>query len=92
MNPERAEVVALTVLSWLAGDDEVLPVFLGSTGLDRTDLRERAQDPDLLASVLEFVTLDDSWVLDCAAATGLRPEEPFGALTVLSGTARTHWT
>lgn len=92
MTPERAETVALLALGWVAGNDEILPVFLGSTGLSEVELKDRAGDPDLLASVLEFVTLDDAWVLELAATEGVRPEEPFAALNVLAGPARMHWT
>ncbi|GGL60460.1 DUF3572 domain-containing protein [Wenxinia marina] len=92
MTRDEAETVALTVLGWLAGEEEIMPVFLGASGLDRETLAARATDPDLLVSVLEFVTMDDRWVLSCAGATGLKPEAPMQAHAILSGAARTHWT
>ena len=35
---EAAETVALQVLSWLAGNDELFPVFLGATGASGSDM------------------------------------------------------
>ena len=92
MTPDQALTVGLLALGWVVGNDDVRPVFLGSTGLSEDDLRDRADEPDLLASVLEFVALDDAWILGFAAACGLDPAEPFAALTVLNGASRTHWT
>ncbi len=68
MNREQAEIEALNVLSWLAGREDLIPVFLGSTGTSESDMRERAGDADFLASVVDFVLMDDGgfW-------TGLRP-------------------
>ncbi len=92
MKREVAETVALECLAWLAGDDELLPVFLGSTGASESDLRARAAEPAFLVSVLEFVTMDDDWVMRCCDAQGLRYEQPMLALSVLYGTSRRHWT
>lgn len=92
MTRDRAETVALTALAWLAGDEDLLGVFLGSTGAAPDDLRARAGDPAFLASVLEFLTMDDDWVRRCAEATGLDPTEPMAARVVLEGPAGMHWT
>jgi hypothetical protein len=37
------------------------------------DLRARAAEPEFLASVLDFILMDDAWVVDCATALGWRP-------------------
>lgn len=92
MKQEAAEIVALKCLAWLAGNDELMPVFLGSTGASSSDLRERARDPDFLVSLLEFVTLDDAWVVQCCDAQDLKYEAPMMAMAVLQGAGRTHWT
>ena len=63
MNADRAEVIALQALGWLVNNDELCPVFLGATGGAAEDLRNRATDPDFQASVLEFITMDDAWVV-----------------------------
>ena len=38
---QSAETLALNVLGWLVGNDELLPIFLGSTGASADDLRAR---------------------------------------------------
>ncbi|ARC89114.1 DUF3572 domain-containing protein [Rhodovulum sp. MB263] len=87
-----AETVALEALAWLVGDDELLPVFLGATGASATDLRERASEPDFLASVLDFLLLDDAWVLRFCAAVGRPGEAVLAARAGLPGGADPHWT
>ncbi|QQA43653.1 DUF3572 domain-containing protein [Pelagovum pacificum] len=92
MSPERAEAVALMALGWLASDEELCGVFLGSTGASADDLRAQAGDPAFLASVLEFVTMDDDWVRACCDANGLDYETPLRARYALPGAESVHWT
>lgn len=92
MSPETAETLALRTLAWLASDDELLPVFLGSTGSTERDLRERAADPDFLGSVLDFVLMDDAWVLAASEAQDVAPERLVMARQVLPGGGQVHWT
>ena len=92
MQRERAETVALEALGWLAGQEDLLGVFMGATGTSARDLRERAGDPDFLASVLDFLAMDDAWILQLSAETGLPPEAPMQARAALPGGALPHWT
>ena len=87
-----SETLALTALGWLAGHDELLPVFLGSTGVSVDDLRTRAADPDFLISVLDFLLLDDSWVIAFCDANSVPYSQPGEARMVLAGGADMHWT
>jgi hypothetical protein len=87
-----AETLALRALAWLAGNDELLPVFLGSTGAALSDLRGRARDPEFLGSVLDFLLMDDAWVTRFAAAEGVRPESLAAARAALPGGGIPHWT
>jgi hypothetical protein len=52
------------------GADDLVEVFLGSSGASLDDLRARAAEPEFLASVLDFILMDDAWVLECADALG----------------------
>ena len=96
MTAEQAEILSLRALAWLAAEEELWPVFLGSTGADAADLRGKlgsgAVDPALLASVLEFLTMDDRWVVQAATALDERPEALMQALDALPGAGRVHWT
>ena len=92
MDRDAAETVALKALGWLVAHEELLPVFLGASGASLNDLRARAGDPDFLRSVLEFVTMDDAWVMAFADATGEAPEAALAARRALPGGEETHWT
>jgi hypothetical protein len=92
MRQDLAEVVALEALGWLAGNEELLGVWLGATGASADDLRARAGEPEFLASVLDFLCLDDAWVLAFASDTGTAPEAVMQARAGLPGGAETHWT
>jgi hypothetical protein len=92
MQRDAAETVGLRALAWLAGNEELLPVFLGSTGASLDDLRAGAGDPAFLGSVLDFLMMDDAWVVAFCDAGGLPYEAPMRARGALPGGAETHWT
>ncbi|SFS02472.1 DUF3572 domain-containing protein [Yoonia litorea] len=92
MPPEQAEVIAIQALGWLAGNDELCPVFLGSTGGTVEELRNRATDPAFLASVLEFITMDDAWVVAFCDTVGLAYDLPLRARYALPGAEQVNWT
>lgn len=91
ISADSAETLALRALGWLVGNEELLPVFLGSTGAELSDLRARASDPAFLASVLEFLTMDDAWVIAFCDAERLPYDTPMQARSVLGG-GDVHWT
>lgn len=92
MTPDAAEVLGFRALAWMAGDDAIMAAFLGATGAAPGDLRARAQDPDFVGAVLDFLLTDDAWVLSCAAALGVRPEDLVSARRALPGGEPVHWT
>jgi hypothetical protein len=92
MKQDSAEAVALKALAWLAGNDEVLPVFLGATGTSGDDMRDRADDPEFLGSVLEFLTMDDTWITAFCDAESIPYDVPMQARHALPGGAPVHWT
>lgn len=92
ISANSAETLALKVLGWLAGNDELMPVFLGVTGASADDLRARAAEPDFLTSVLGFLMLDDAWVIAFCDANSIPYDQPGQAYAVLSGASDMHWT
>ena len=83
-NPrEVAEIVAVQALSFVAGDPERLGLFLADSGLGPETLRTAAADPQLLASVLDFVMRDDATVKAFADASKLHPTNIAAARQVL---------
>jgi hypothetical protein len=89
---DSAETLALKCLGWLAGNEELLPVFLGSTGASEDDLRTGAQDPAFLASVLDFLLMDDAWVIAFCEAHALPNDAPMRARAALPGGQQVSWT
>ncbi len=92
MDNKQAEVRALSVLTWLVANEELLPVFLGATGASESDLRARAGESEFLGSVLDFVMMDDAWVMAYCDGEGLPYETLMRARQALPGGADVNWT
>jgi hypothetical protein len=92
MNKKQAEILAMDVLGWLVSDEELLPVFLGATGAGEDDLRERAGDPEFLGPVLDFLMMNDDWVISYCEAAGIPYETPMQARQALPGGQDVNWT
>ena len=91
-NREAAETRALMTLAWLAGNSDLLPVFLSSTGAAADTLKERAGDPDFLGAVLDFILMDDAWVMALCDEQGWAYDDLMEARAALPGGEQTHWT
>ncbi|WP_299411846.1 DUF3572 domain-containing protein [uncultured Sulfitobacter sp.] len=92
MTQSNAETVALQALGWLVGNEDLLPVFLGSTGASEADMRGAVNDPAFLGSVLDFIMMDDAWVVGCSDANQLPYERLSEARMALPGGGQVHWT
>lgn len=92
MQQDSAETIALQALGWLAANEELLPVFLGATGASEADLRARAAEPEFLGSVLDFLMMDDAWVVAFCEGQGLSFDAPMMARAALPGGAQVNWT
>ncbi|UWQ06851.1 DUF3572 domain-containing protein [Aliiroseovarius crassostreae] len=92
MKPEDAEVIGLTALTWLVGNEELLPVFLGASGAGIDDLKQGAGNPEFLAAVLDFLTMDDDWVVEFCRANTLPFDGPMRARHALPGGGQMNWT
>lgn len=92
ISTNSAETLALNALSWLVGNEDLLPVFLGATGASAQDLRDRAGEAEFLASVLDFISMDDAWVVAFCDANAVPYDLPGQARLVLAGNSEMHWT
>jgi hypothetical protein len=92
MTQEFGEAVALKALVWLLGNEEILPLFMGSTGLGEDELRARLAEVEFLSGVLDFMMMNDEWVKECAVSTGLDPYDFMRARQSLPGGEAIHWT
>jgi hypothetical protein len=92
ISADQAEVIGLKALAWLLANDELLPVFMGATGASEADLRENAANPEFLGSLLDFLTMDDAWVVQFCDQARIAYEAPMQARMALPGGAQVHWT
>lgn len=89
---ESAEIVGLKALSWMVANEELLPVFLGSTGASEADMRSGASDPAFLGALLDFIMMDDAWVRDFCDTATIGYDQPMMARMALPGGDQVHWT
>ena len=92
MRRESAEMMAARALGWLATHEDLLPVFMNSTGVTVSDIRCRADDADFLASVLDFLSMDDNWVMAFCDAQTISYASFREARAALPGGEEVHWT
>jgi hypothetical protein len=59
MNQQSAETLAFKALAFLANDPSALDRFLTLTGTTAAELRARAEDPEFLAALLDFLMTDE---------------------------------
>ena len=64
ISPEKAEILALEALGWLAGRPEDIDRFLSTSGLSAADLRHAAGERGLLGSVLDFLLANEALLLE----------------------------
>ena len=91
MGRDAAETLALQALSWLVSNNDLLNVFMGSTGLGESDLRARAGEDDVMIAVLDFVVMDDAWVKEFCDGQSLAYDSVMHARAALAG-GEVHWT
>jgi len=92
MQQETAETQALTLLAWLDAQEQIRPLFMGATGVGEGDLRARAAEPEFLASVMDFLLMDDAWVIQGAEATGIAAQDFAMIRAGLPGGDMPNWT
>ena len=92
MQQEEAEILALKALTYLAGVDEMMDRFAALSGMGPGDIMERAQDPDMLAGILDFFLFDEALLTEFCEAHEVDPEHPAQARARLPGGDLPHWT
>ena len=92
MTSQDAEIYALKVTNWLISNQDLLSVFMSSTGVSEATIRNNFHDRVFLVAVLDFVLLDDNWVIAACDAMQLEPEAMQTARLLLPGGERVNWT
>ena len=80
---DTASAIALKALGFLAADSSQMQRFMALSGIDVDTLRSEADEPHILASVLDYLSQDDSLLMTFAANAGLDPGAIQPALHVL---------
>jgi hypothetical protein len=87
MTPEKAEILALEGLGWLAGEPESIRKFLDLSGIDAANLRAAAAEPGTGVAVLDFLLGQDELLLKFCESVGLEPRQVHAARHALGGHA-----
>src|SRR5262249_11184749 len=82
---EAAESLAIQVLTYLAAEPERLGRFLSLSGVGPPPICAAATEPGFLAGVLDYVSADESLLLEFADHAGVDPEDVVRAQAALSG-------
>ena len=92
MNKEIAETRALEVLTWVLSEDDLIQVFMDATGASQDDLRSNTLNHEFLISILDFVLMDDSWVISCSKFMNIDPSQIQVIRMSLDGGQEVNWT
>jgi len=92
MTSQEAEIYALKVTNWLISNKDLLDVFMSSTGVSEATIKSDFHDGVFLAAILDFLLLDDNWVIAACDAMKLEPEAMQTARLLLPGGERVNWT
>ena len=92
MNSEQAEIMAIRVVEWMATDRRTMSRFLVSTGQSLDDVSLRINEPDFLASALDFLLSNDNAIMAFCRDSGCNTSAPMAARQALPGGNDPHWT
>lgn len=84
MTPEKAEILALEGLGWLAGEPDAIQKFLDQSGSDAASLRDAAGEPGTGLAVLEFLLAQDDLLMRFCESIGLEPKQVHAARHALA--------
>lgn len=89
---QAAEIMALTALTWVLGQDELVGAFLNATGTTPQDLGALTQTPLFQAAILDFLMEDDTRIMAFCDAQSLPYTSVQTARAALPGAQYLHWT
>jgi hypothetical protein len=74
LGQERAEILALQALAFIASDEELLSRFIALTGMNVDGLKAAAAETGTLIAVMDFIMFDDSLIVRFAEFVNLSPD------------------
>jgi hypothetical protein len=85
VNPVDAEILALKALAYLAHSPDDLERFGALSGVTLADLKARADDPEILAAILDFILVSDDLITGFCETVEIDPRELHAARRALPG-------
>ena len=85
MTPERAEIIGLQALAFIAEDTQAISGLLNNSGLGPQTLKQAAQEPAFLAGVLDFLLHNEDRLISFCDQYDLPPQTPARAYAALTG-------
>ncbi|HXV30395.1 MAG TPA: DUF3572 domain-containing protein [Sinorhizobium sp.] len=82
---KSADETAIAILSWLAGEPDLLSRFLALSGTDIDSLRQAVGDPGFKGGLVAFLMEHEPTLMAFCAATQTPPEEVVRAHHAFSG-------
>jgi len=84
-NDNDPVAIALAALAATLGDDRRARRFIDLTGIGTDELRQRADEPALLAALLRFLEAHEPDLVSVAVQLGVKPEDLVQARRQLQG-------
>lgn len=70
----EASTIALTLIGFIASDEERLERFLALSGISLADLKTGAADAGFQAFIVDYALQDEKLVVDFSTSSGIKPE------------------
>ena len=88
MDREKAEVVALEILGFIASDEYLMRGLITQSGLSLNDIRESATDPMFLGQIIDYFMTNDQAVQRFIESMGYQDQIVRNARNSLPGTVQ----
>ena len=79
MDYDRAEIIAINSLSFVASDEKILAGYLNLSGTDLSQIKENLANPEtmtgILAGVLDYLLQNEKYLIDFSENYQLDPAE-----------------
>lgn len=85
MNREKSEIIALQALTYIAAQEKTMSWMLTETGMDPRTLAQSAQNPEILAGVMDFLLMHEDILVDFCTSEKLDPTRIIRARQHLPG-------
>lgn len=79
MDNDRAEIIAINALSFVASDEKILAGYLNLSGIDLHQIKENLANPEtmagILSGVLDYLLQNEKYLIDFSEESQLDPKE-----------------